>query len=79
MGPKIRVGLLLAAASCVLAVLVDWVVEELTSEAPQDSAEAPQMSEAPQASADTPEAGVEAPHEDTGEAQAVLEGSQGQD
>ena len=78
MGPKIRVGLLLAAASCLLAVLVDWVVEELTSEAPQASAEASQTSEAPQASADSPEAGVEAPHQDTGEAQAVPEGAHGE-
>ena len=78
MGSKVRVALLLAAASCLLAVLVDWVVEALTSEAPQASVEAPQTSEAPQASADTPEAGVEAPHEDTGDAQAVPEGSDSQ-
>jgi hypothetical protein len=29
MGKKPRIGLLLAATSCLLAVLVDWVVEEL--------------------------------------------------
>jgi hypothetical protein len=29
MGKKPRVALLLAATSCLLAVLVDWIVEEL--------------------------------------------------
>jgi hypothetical protein len=38
MRPEIRIGLLLTAAACLLAVAVDWVVEELTSEAPQASA-----------------------------------------
>lgn len=30
MGQEARVGLLLGATACLLAVLVDWVVEELT-------------------------------------------------
>lgn len=30
MGTEARVGLLLGAAACLMAVLVDWVVEELT-------------------------------------------------
>ena len=29
MGKEARVGLLLAATACLLAVMVDWVVEEL--------------------------------------------------
>jgi hypothetical protein len=29
MGTQARVGLLLGAAACLLAVMVDWVVEEL--------------------------------------------------
>lgn len=29
MGKEARVGLLLGATACLLAVLVDWVVEEL--------------------------------------------------
>lgn len=32
MGIEARVGLLLGAAACLLAVMVDWVVEELTEE-----------------------------------------------
>lgn len=30
MGKEARIGLLLGAAACLLAVLVDWVVDELT-------------------------------------------------
>lgn len=30
MGNEARVGLLLGATACLLAVLVDWVVEEMT-------------------------------------------------
>lgn len=29
MGTEARVGLLLGAAACLLAVMVDWVIEEL--------------------------------------------------
>jgi len=29
MGTEARIGLLLGAASCLLAVMVDWIVEEL--------------------------------------------------
>ena len=32
MGKEARIGLLLGASACLLAVMVDWVVEELTSE-----------------------------------------------
>lgn len=31
MGTEARVALLLGATACLLAVMVDWVVEELTS------------------------------------------------
>jgi hypothetical protein len=64
MGREIRIGLLLAATSCLLAVLVDWVVEELASEARQ-------------AGADTPQAEVGAPREEAEAAQATAEGSDG--
>ena len=30
MGTQTRVGLLLGATACLLAVLVDWVIEELS-------------------------------------------------
>jgi hypothetical protein len=29
MGKEARIGLLLAASACLLAVMVDWVIEEL--------------------------------------------------
>jgi hypothetical protein len=32
MGTEARMGLLLGAAACLLAVMVDWVVEELGGE-----------------------------------------------
>lgn len=31
MGKEARVGLLLGATACLLAVMVDWVIEELNS------------------------------------------------
>jgi hypothetical protein len=34
MGREARVGLLLGASACLLAVMVDWVVEELQRENP---------------------------------------------
>jgi hypothetical protein len=84
MGREIRIGLLLAAASCLMAVMVDWVVEELTSQAPQFTAEAPQASsqapqapQAPQAS-ETERASVGVPQQDTGGARDATEVSYGQ-
>jgi hypothetical protein len=32
MGKEARVGLLLGASACLLAVMVDWVIEELNKE-----------------------------------------------
>jgi hypothetical protein len=32
MGNEARIGLLLGATACLLAVMVDWVVEELNSD-----------------------------------------------
>jgi hypothetical protein len=32
MGKEARIGLLLGASACLLAVMVDWVVEELNRE-----------------------------------------------
>lgn len=34
MGREARVGLLLGASACLLAVMVDWVIEELQRENP---------------------------------------------
>jgi hypothetical protein len=31
MGKEARIGLLLGASACLLAVMVDWVIEELNS------------------------------------------------
>lgn len=36
MGTEARVGLLLGATACLMAVLVDWVIEELTAADPTD-------------------------------------------
>lgn len=64
---------MLTAAACLVAVLADWVVEELTSEATQASAAVPQADEADQASAQAPQAdeaeqaSVEVPQADTAE------------
>jgi hypothetical protein len=33
MGKEARIGLLLGASACLLAVMVDWIVEDLTREA----------------------------------------------
>jgi hypothetical protein len=32
MGKEARIGLLLGAAACLLAVMVDWVIEDLNRE-----------------------------------------------
>lgn len=32
MGTEARIGLILGAAACLLAVMVDWVVEELAGD-----------------------------------------------
>lgn len=32
MGKEARIGLLLGASACLLAVMVDWVIEELNRE-----------------------------------------------
>jgi len=32
MGTEARIGLILGAAACLLAVMVDWIVEELTGD-----------------------------------------------
>src|SRR5580700_4503703 len=77
MGRKIRIGLLLTAAACLVAVLVDWAVKELNSEATQADIEAEQASieaeqasiEAEQAIVEAEQAIVEAEQEDTGRAQ----------
>jgi len=76
-GREIRIGLILTAAACLVAVLVDWAVKELNSEATQAGIEAEQAGieaeqagiEAEQAIVETEQAIVEAEQEDTGRAQ----------
>jgi hypothetical protein len=73
---EIRIGLMLTAAACLVAVLVDWAVKELNSEATQAGIEAEQAGieaeqasvEAEQAIVETEQAIVEAEQEDTGRA-----------
>jgi hypothetical protein len=69
-GREIRIGLILTAAACLVAVLVDWAVKELNSEATQADIEAEQADiEAEQADIEAEQAIVEAEQEDTGRAQ----------
>ena len=65
MGREIRTGLLLTAAACLMAVLADWAVEELTSEATLVVIEEEQVD-------------VEAAQEDAGTAEDVTAESHGQ-
>jgi hypothetical protein len=71
MGREARVALILTAAGCLLAVLVDWAVQELNGEAMQPDVEA-QPADAAVSDPDpgeTSQASVEAAQEDAGEAQ----------
>jgi hypothetical protein len=68
-GREIRIGLLLAAAACLVAVLVDWVVEELNSEATQAGIEAQQASPAVLQTGEAEQVAVEAAQEETGRAE----------
>jgi hypothetical protein len=68
-GREIRVGLMLAVAACLVAVLVDWAVEELSSEATQAGIEAQQASPAVPQAGEAEQVSVEAAHEETGRAQ----------
>ena len=68
MGREIRVALILSAAACMLAVLVDWAVEELNGDSPQPDTEAQGGAEVPRADEAT-QARAEAAQEDTEGAQ----------
>jgi hypothetical protein len=68
-GREIRVGLMLVAAACLVAVLVDWVVEELNSEATQAGLEAQQASPAVPQAGEVEQVSVEAAQEETGRAE----------
>jgi ribosomal protein L12E/L44/L45/RPP1/RPP2 len=77
MAREVRIGLMLAAAACLTAVLVDWVVEELTGEATLATAAVPRATAAvpvPQAR-EAEHASVEASREDTGVTQDATEES----
>jgi hypothetical protein len=63
MGRIIRIGLVLTAAACLTAVLVDWVLEELNGEATLADIEAQPAAEFEQVSVEVPPAEV-APAED---------------
>jgi hypothetical protein len=85
-GRGIRIGLLLTAAACLVAVLVDWAVQELNTSATQAGIEAEQASveaeqasvEAEQASVEAEQAIVEAGQEEPGRAQDATEESHDQ-
>lgn len=74
MGREIRIGLILAAASCLMAVMVDWVLEELTSESPQIIVGEPQASAGVPRARPAEPASVGAPPQDTGQAHDATEG-----
>jgi hypothetical protein len=69
MGREIRVALILSAAACLLAVLVDWAVEELNSEATQPEAQQASAAVPDATEGEAGQASVEAAPEDTGTAQ----------
>jgi hypothetical protein len=76
-GREIRIGLMLTAAACLVAVLVDWAVKELSSEATQAGIEAEQASvEAEQASVEAEQASVEAEQAIVEAEQAIVEAGQ---
>ncbi|HSZ38361.1 MAG TPA: hypothetical protein VK817_00225 [Trebonia sp.] len=50
MGKEARIGLLLGATACLLAVMVDWVVEELHEHEQHRSLSGPARNERPAAS-----------------------------
>ncbi len=43
MGKNPRIGLLLGAASCLVAVMIDWIIQELTHHKPVTAASAPRI------------------------------------
>jgi hypothetical protein len=69
MGREIRIGLMLTAAACLVAVLVGWVVKELNSEATQVGGEAQQASATVPEAAESQQVSVEAAQEDLGKAE----------
>jgi negative regulator of sigma E activity len=71
MGREIRIGLMLTAAACLVAVLVDWAVQELNSEATRAGIEEQQASAAVPPAGEAGEVSVEAAQEDAGTAQDV--------
>jgi hypothetical protein len=87
MGREIRVALILTAAACLVAVLVDWVVQELNGEAQaglemtQAGAAVPQAAEAEQVSVEAAQedpVSVETAQEDAGSVQDAAEESHDQ-
>jgi len=76
-GREIRIGLILTAAACLVAVLVDWAVKELNSEATQAGIEAEQAGiEAEQAGIEAEQAGIEAEQAIVETEQAIVEAEQ---
>jgi hypothetical protein len=69
MGREIRIALMLTAAACLVAVLVDWAVEELNSGATQPEAQQASAAVPDATEGEAGQAGVEAAQEDTGTAQ----------
>ena len=74
MGREARVALILFAAACLAAVLVDWAVAELNGETTQPGIAAQRADAAASDAGETNQVSVKAAqedagHEDTGEAQ----------
>jgi hypothetical protein len=69
MGREIRIGLVLTAAACLVAVLVDWAVQELNSEAAQTGLETPQAVAAVPRAGEADQVSAGAAQEDAGQAQ----------
>jgi hypothetical protein len=60
MGRVIRIGLVLTAAACLMAVVVDWVLEELNGETAQAGLEAPKALAAEPQAVEAEQVSVEA-------------------
>jgi hypothetical protein len=72
MGREIRIGLMLTAAACLVAVLVDWAVQELTSESTQAGPEAQRAGAAVPQEDEAEQVGIESAQEDAGQAQGAI-------
>jgi hypothetical protein len=71
MGREARVALILTAAGCLLAVMVDWAVQELNGEPAQPDVAAQPSGAAVSNPGEASQASVEAAQEDTAQEDAA--------